>query len=143
MSIRNAFKTYLLTKTDFTDLVGASGNARVFPGFLPQGTTLPAVVLNIISDVPDHDTQGANGWTVARLQVDCYGLTPDAADAVSEQIRLACDGYTGLMGATEVAWCFHEEGDDVPEIEPENEERRRQRRHDDYRLAYFKTLPTL
>lgn len=143
MSIRTDFRTYLLTKSTVTDLVGTGDNARVYPGFAPQGVSLPHVVLNTISDVSDHDMDGANGWTEARVQVDCYARTVDDAEALAEVIRLACDGYKGTMGAAEVAFCFQEAGDDGPEPYPTNEPRQRSRRRDDYRFAYFKALPTL
>ena len=142
MSIRNDFRTYLLTKTAITTLVGAD-DPRIYPGFVPQGVALPHVVLNTISDVPDHDCDGANTWAVARIQVDAYGRTPDEADAVIEQIRLACDGKTGTMGGSTVHWCFKEDGDDTPEPAPANEVRRRHRTRNDYRLAYVQSLPTL
>jgi hypothetical protein len=143
VSIRDDFKTYLLTKTGITDLVGVSGSDRVFPGFLPQGKALPAIVLLTVSDVPDHDMDGANGWTVARIQVDCYAATPGGADALAEQVRLACDGKSGTMGSSTVNWCFHDDAGDDPYPEPENEPRRRARVRADYRVAYVKTIPTL
>lgn len=144
MSIRDDFRTYLLTKSGITDLIGGSGSGnRIYPGFIPQGVSLPAVALNLISDVPHHDTDGANGWAEARIQVDCYGALPPAAEAVSEQIRLACDGYSGTMGSSNVQFCFKDDGGDTPESAVGNEADQRFRRRSDYRLAYMQTLPTL
>jgi hypothetical protein len=47
---------------------------RIFPDELPEGTELPAVVYQIISDIPENSFDGdaASRRKLARLQVDCY-----------------------------------------------------------------------
>ncbi len=141
MSIRDDLRTYLLTKSGITNLVGATG---VWPGYAGQGKALPYIVLTTVSDVPDHDMDGANTWTVARIQVDCWATAQLGADALAEAVRNACDGYAGqAMGGTHVHYCFHEDSGDDPQPQPENEPRTRHRVRADYRIAYAKTVPTL
>lgn len=143
MSIRDDLRTYLLTKTAFTTLVGSGDDARVYPGFQPQGVTLPAVVLDTISDSPEHTTDGHCSLTVARLQVQCWGKTPDSAQAVAEQVRLAVDGYRGTWGSTTINQAFKLDGEDGEEPAADNEPRRRFSHTVDYEVAYFQTVPTL
>src|SRR5688572_1798557 len=105
MSIRDDYRTYLLTKSGVTDLVGTGDDARVYPGFLPQGVTLPAIVLVTVSDVPSHDMDGANTWTVARVEVACYAASAPGADALVEAVRMVSDGKSGTtMGGSTVFW---------------------------------------
>jgi hypothetical protein len=143
MSIRDDFRTYLLTK-NLTAQVGSGDSGRIYPDFLPQGMTLPAIVLTKVSDVGAHDSGGANTWAVARVQVDCYAGSRTQADTVAEAVRNACDGFSGnTMGSSFVHWCKKEDDADVSFPEPENEQRQRFRVTADYMIAYVQSLPTL
>lgn len=47
---------------------------RVYPNELPQNVTLPALVYNVVSDVPENSFTGDTSTRLkaVRLQVDCY-----------------------------------------------------------------------
>lgn len=47
---------------------------RIFPDEVPEGTPMPAVVYQVISDVPENSLDGdaVSRRKLARVQVDCY-----------------------------------------------------------------------
>jgi hypothetical protein len=59
-------------------VAGLTG-ARVFPGSRPQGSALPAAVLNRISGGPLYADDGEVGLVQARIQIDCWAATYSAA----------------------------------------------------------------
>jgi len=83
--------------------VTALVSARLFPNKLPQATTLPAVVLSVISDVPSESLDGFVGLRRARLQVDAYDRTYDGAQALADAIfavlgDVATPDFASLQG---------------------------------------------
>jgi hypothetical protein len=50
---------------------------RIFPDELPQKTPLPAIVYQVITDVPENTFTGSADTRrrQARLQIDCYART--------------------------------------------------------------------
>lgn len=62
--------------------VSALVGPRVYWGDRPQGSALPAIVLNLISDGRGYLMQGADATQQYRVQIDIYGSTYAAMDAV-------------------------------------------------------------
>lgn len=92
--IRPALRAYLLADADVSEAVGEN---RIYPSTLPQKEpTLPAVVLNLVTETTDYHMQGPSGLVQARYQVDCWARTPD--DAV-DLAALVKDRLSGLRGA--------------------------------------------
>lgn len=76
---------YLLANAGVAALIGQ----RFSPDGLSQGETLPAVAGYAI-DNPRHGTlEGVQVAAVPRFQIDCYGATRDAADALAAAIDAA------------------------------------------------------
>lgn len=76
------------------------GSSRIHPTILPQGTNgknVPAVVGNVISEVNDHNTQGASGLVMVRVQLDAYALTATEAGTLGLAIKERLDGFRGTM----------------------------------------------
>jgi hypothetical protein len=72
---------------------------RVWPGVVPQGSPLPAVVVNLISGAPEYTDDGETDISSARVQVDAWALTFDAAKAVSRATKAALSGFAGTQDA--------------------------------------------
>ena len=70
---------------------------RVYPVKLPDSPTLPAVTYQGISTNPDSTMDGPSGFVEVRLQFDCWGETYGDAKTLQDAVRLALDGYTGLL----------------------------------------------
>lgn len=84
-------RAILLASSGVTALVAK----RVNYGTHPQGTPLPALVLNVISDAEDLHMNGPNGLFQGRVQVDAYGMTYGTVKAVSRAVRAALHCYRG------------------------------------------------
>lgn len=94
--ILTALRTYLLTKTAVTNLIGD----RIFPHVIRQGETIPAADMRLVTADPTNHITGWSGHTQARVVIDCYSdIEPDEAVAVAKAIRdCGLVGYRGLMG---------------------------------------------
>lgn len=100
-----AAKMYtLLSAPAVTALLGKGQESpyypSIFPDVLKQGATLPAIVFNVISDVPMNKVDGSRPTLRrARVQIDCYALHLDDAQEVADAVvdvlgSLVEDGFT-------------------------------------------------
>ena len=90
--MEEAFRAILHAASGVTNLAPAS---RINFGGHPQGKPLPAIVLSVIGDNGGHTLKGADGLSVGRVQVDCYGDTYSGAKALSRAALTALDAYRG------------------------------------------------
>lgn len=86
MTTLEAIRAELVAAAGVTALVGQ----RLYPMLLPQGATLPAIVLTAVSDVPLNAVEGlpAERLREVRLQVDAYATTYLVAHQVAEAVNL-------------------------------------------------------
>ena len=103
--IRPALRAFLLTDADVSAAVGGS---RIYPVVLQQGQREPSLVFNRISGQGDHHMQGPSGLTRPRFQIDAYAPSHDDAAELADLVKLALDGYSGLMGSVNVQGVFFE-----------------------------------
>lgn len=80
--------------------VAALASVHVYPGARPQGSPLPALVVNKISGAPVYDDQGEAGLFSARVQVDSWGDTYTAAKQLARAVKTCLSGFVGTQGAT-------------------------------------------
>ncbi|MCL4065341.1 DUF3168 domain-containing protein [Pseudomonas sp. GX19020] len=67
---------------------------RINWGIHPQGTPLPALVLNVINDRDNSlHMQGTGGLWQGRVQIDCYGMTYTPAVELSKAVIKLLHGY--------------------------------------------------
>jgi len=78
----SALRTRLATDAGLSSMVGT----RVYRGIVPEGTALPYIRMNVISDPRPEHLKGYDAARVSRVQVDCfaasYGAARDMADRV-------------------------------------------------------------
>ena len=94
-------RTYLLTKTAITDLVGT----RVYPSVLPQNAEVPAIVYDVMGGSPDDVLSGSSGSYRAVVDVECISENHITSNDIAEQIRLVTQGYFGAMGSEQCNAC--------------------------------------
>jgi hypothetical protein len=99
--IGNAISKKLLATTAITDVC----STRITPDALPKNQTLPAITYNVISNQPEHHLGGAAALSQARVQLDIYASTRDAANELGELVRLAIDGQRGTWGSHYIRTC--------------------------------------
>jgi hypothetical protein len=73
---------------------------RVYPGSRPQGSALPAVVLNRISGGPLYADDGEVGLEQARIQIDCWAATYSAAKKLARAVTASLSAFEGTVGET-------------------------------------------
>lgn len=76
---------------DLRDYWIAAGVAsgRVYRDLRPQGTPLPAVAIETITDAIDTFMKGEEALRETRLQVNCYGTSRGQADEIANAIIAA------------------------------------------------------
>lgn len=95
MKIEEALYTYLKSHTGLSALVGS----RIYPLKLPQNPTLPAVVYVKVSYAGERAMGTGNPRASrARFQFSCFAQSYASAKDVAEQVKLALQDYSGLMG---------------------------------------------
>lgn len=75
--------------------IAAQCAGRVEFGAQPQGGPLPAVTLNVVSDISSYTLDGPGGLFEARIQVDCYGDRYEEAKELSRAVLTALSGHRG------------------------------------------------
>lgn len=99
-------------------LVGSGAAARIHPVILPQNPVLPAISYQRIDAEHVHDHGGMSGLAHARMQLDCWDDDYAGARDLAEKVRLALDGFTGVVGSTTFGaiWLLDERDlyDDAP-----------------------------
>lgn len=97
MDIRPAIRAALLLESDITDLV----DSRIYPMLAPQGERGPLIVVTRVSENEEPVLKGPSGLLQSRVQIDCWGPTPDAASALAEAVRARLHGLSGeFLGVT-------------------------------------------
>lgn len=81
--------------------VGISGlvSTRIYRERLPQGETLPALVYQQVSELPDLAHDGPPGTSKLRYQWTCYAADPTGAEALKNAVVSAFHGYSGTTGS--------------------------------------------
>lgn len=93
-TVGKALRAKLLSYSSVSDLVGQ----RFYPSALVQRATLPAVVYTKIRTTREHIVGDVTRLGHALYQIDCYGLTKDAADSVAKAIQDS--GICAYQGTT-------------------------------------------
>lgn len=93
--IAASIRTRLLADASVAALVGT----RIQSDVLEQGQTLPAITYQVIDTVPNETLAAISDVSRARVQVDCFGATRGAANALADAVRLSLQMFRGLIGS--------------------------------------------
>jgi hypothetical protein len=104
MTLEVAIKTYLLTKTSLTNLIGQ----RIYYSTLPQTPTYPAISFFRISNIRQHNLDIGSVY----YQFDVWSLTYIQSVEISNEIRLALQREKRVIsGVTMIQGVFLNEQD--------------------------------
>jgi len=87
---------------------GTSAGDRIYPGRLPQGVVLPAVMWFKVSAGIEYTQSGPEKGREPRYQLDCWAETYLEARTLAEEMIAALSGYRGAMGNEMVEAAFIE-----------------------------------
>ncbi len=104
-------KAQLVGSTALTDLIGT----RVFPVFLPQGVTLPAVTYQRVGTTPLNGSTGGGDVSFARFQLNAFATTYAGAKAVAKQTRIALRAWSDSTGTPAISMTSYHGEFDLPE----------------------------
>lgn len=97
-----ALYSILTNHAGLSALVGT----RIAPLRLPDGTALPAVTYQRVSE-RDYWASGTDaGVKTTRYQIDAWGVDYDSCRAVAAQLRNALQRYSGTAASTVVQGIF-------------------------------------
>ena len=77
--------------------VTAVVSTRVYPVEADQGARLPAIVVDIVSERDSRHLSGADQFPVARVQIQCLGRTPAAADKLAGVVIATLQDLVGTF----------------------------------------------
>ena len=107
-------------ETIVTAMLSGVASGRCYPQYRPQNGTLPAVVWNVLSTVPDgvlSQSAGQGLWR-ARVQIDCIDGTFSGSKTIAENVRSAMHLKSGAYGGkTVVASVIDQYGSDAVDID--------------------------
>lgn len=96
--MEEALVAYLLADAGLSALVGTRINWLQ----RPQGATLPAITLQVVSAPRDYTLTGRDRFVGYLVQMDVWGATYTATKAVSRALELALDGLTSAPFQTAI-----------------------------------------
>jgi hypothetical protein len=90
----------LYSKLSTTSGVMTICSTRIYPNVIPQDAAMPALAYQRISTVRYMAHDGPTGVAQARFQFTCSAALYSTARSLANAIRVALDGFSGLMGGT-------------------------------------------
>jgi len=119
----------IITKLLATPAVVALAGARIYPGSVPQGDAMPAVVVNKISGAPVYTDDGQSELQSDRVQVDAWGSTYTDAVTLAHAFKSsAClSGFAGQVAGITIEFAM---------IDAERTEREGGSNASEYRFRY-------
>tara|TARA_R110002020_G_scaffold5323_1_gene22344 strand:+ start:16 stop:432 length:417 start_codon:yes stop_codon:yes gene_type:complete len=106
--VEQAIRSRLTSQSSVTDLV----STRIYPLAAPQGASLPYVIYDVGTD-PVESMSGHAGLTFAGFSISCYATTYASVKAISEQIRLVLDGWSGTSEGVSIKSVIHGNSNDI------------------------------
>lgn len=111
--------------------------SQIHLGVAPAGATYPFASFMVVSESDRWPTlNGPSGLGHPRIQVDVYARTFREAKELSEQIRAAIDGYSGMVGGVVIGSCLKESEQYLPEVERSNTDTPIHRISTDYSVIF-------
>lgn len=113
--IGGTIRTLFLETTSIKDVIGT----RMFSDFLPQGSTLPAIVYDVIDTLAYEHLGGIANIARARVQIDSLADSRSAANSLADAVRIAFESYSGTIDDQYITSTSLVEGERYGVIRPE------------------------
>lgn len=93
-----------------TATISAIVGDRIFPDTIPQKTTRPSIVFEVISRVPTntHGSSGKSAMDDYRVEITIIATTKAVTDQLGDLVRTALDYYTNTtVAGMFVHWVYY------------------------------------
>jgi hypothetical protein len=107
--MKEAFRSHLIADTGIAALV----DKRIAWGARPRASALPSICLHQISGVRQYAMTAPSGLVMARVQVDCWGLTQADVTAVARAVNAAIGGMRQTVAGVQFQGVFMESEQDM------------------------------
>ena len=87
--------------------------SRVYPFPAPADGARPYVTYQMIGNPRERALDGVTGLARARMQLNCWAVTPVEAESLAEAVRQALEGYAGTAGGVTVKHARSEDEGDL------------------------------
>jgi hypothetical protein len=98
--------------------VAALVSTRIYPTFVPQGASMPAITYQRIVAVRDHVLDGTTEMVAATYQINCWAETYAETRALSDAVRAALDDYEGTVNSVVIQNIHLTDEDDLSDRLP-------------------------
>lgn len=98
--VASAFRSYILSQSAITSLIGSGATARMYPDDMPQDCQLPACTYSKISVRHEHtigQNWGRSGFAACRLEIECYAVSRSQSSDIVDTIMDYVCGPTGRL----------------------------------------------
>lgn len=114
-AVGSAFRTKILSYTAVSDLVGD----RMDPDVIEQGATIPAIAYYVTNTDRASGLAGVTKFASARIRLDCFAASRDAASDISKAIReTGIDRFRGIVNNYTFCGVSFDSGDEYGEDPP-------------------------
>lgn len=103
--IEDDIRTYLLTQSAITALVGADATgapARISPHDRREGVTADSIVYSRTSTDHFQNLIAAQGYATAHIEFDCISTSYAGAKTLGETLRSKLHGFRGAAGSVTI-----------------------------------------
>jgi len=131
-TIETVIYTILSGDTDITDLA----STRIYPVYVPQNATMPALTFQHISANREYTLAGSFGMVASRYQINCWSSNYSGARELAEVVREAMEDYSGTVNTRYIHEITLEGEGDISSLIPGNEVIKRHGKRLDF-LVWF------
>jgi hypothetical protein len=84
--------------------IATTVQGRIHYDHLPQGSPLPAIVLQLISAEHGHTMRGPAPYATGIARINCLATTPGGASDLAQAVRQTINGFRGQAGPVSFAF---------------------------------------
>jgi len=114
LGIEAAIYYLLVNDGSVTDITGT----RIYPAFVPQGVSLPAITYTQITGSREHTFDGIFGMSSPVYVINCWGENYEDTRDLADAVRGVLSGYSGTARSIKIYSVFLQNEMDMSEILP-------------------------
>ena len=120
--------------------VSALAGDRIYPVYMPQSCTMPAIAYQEIASTREYVMSGAIGMVSARYQINCWDDDYAGARDLADAVRIALEDYSGVISGVSIYTTFLADQRDLTVFPAGNEVLRRSGKRLDFTIWYKESL---